>query len=190
MGLDGSRLTVPDALRSWHAAGWRYCFQERSGPCADAPADEPACWPQPWCDYATRITPGASLFLTSFELGADMAGQGDASRRNFWRTCIAALQCAKGTVAFWPMSEFRDGALVPNPGMFHRAMAYFRPKVAACFGSEVFFLLTGLEFVEGKSHFLDDTTYLAIPSPEDITAKGEKRLRDIAHMLRFHLTRQ
>jgi len=190
MGLDDSQLTVPDALRCWHAAGWRFFFQEPRAMSQPVVADDPASWPSPWCGYAAKITPGASVFVTYEDLAADMAGHGDAARRSFWRACIAALQCAKGTVAFWPMTDCIESRLVANPDMFHRAMDVYRPKIAACFGEAAFLALAG-DAREGDNVVVRGaTTYLAFPSPEQIMAEGDQGLRDIAHTLRFHLTRR
>lgn len=184
-----SLLNVPDALRFWSAAGWRYFFQERIDPPLQSVADDPAKWPRPWCDYAARLTPGARLLITYGDLAADMTGQGDASRRAFWRTCITALHCAKGTVGFFPMSEECGQGYVANPDMFFRAMAVYRPSLVACFGEGAFAALAGTAGGTESEIQINHVTCLGLPSPEEIMAEGDGALREIVHMLRFHLTR-
>lgn len=184
-----SLLNVPDALRFWSAAGWRYFFQERADPPCAAEPDDPAKWPRPWCDYAARVTPGTLLFITYADLASDMAGQGDASRRAFWRACITALQCARGTVGFFPMSADRGQGFVADPDMFFRAMAVYRPRIVACFGKDAFAALAGNADGTESEVRINHMTCLGFPSPEEIMAEGEGALREIVHMLRFHLTR-
>ncbi|NMC50348.1 MAG: hypothetical protein GYA47_13130 [Desulfovibrio sp.] len=118
-----------------------------------------------------------------------MTGRGDASRRAFWRKCITALQCAKGTVGFFPMSEDHGQGYVADPDMFFRAMAVYRPRIVACFGKDAFAALAGIGGGDEREFERDQTTCFGFPSPEEVMAEGEEALREIVHMLRFHLTR-
>ncbi len=72
---------------------------------------------------------------TYFELGQDLGGAADATRRERLQTLMPRLGWPAGCVGFWPVAAYEGGELVPDGGLFWRGASALEAEYVICFGS-------------------------------------------------------
>jgi len=185
--LGESRLSVPEDLRVWHFAGWRYAFVQPKDMPECLLGHDPTTWPHPWRGFFLKAPPGAKLFITYPELALDLAGNGDPARGAFFRRFLSLFQAPKGTFAFWPFALYEKELVQPYIQHFHEALGFFSPRVVACFGNETHAKITSI-LAQNHNPTQNNAQFIECPSLADLISQPDTALREIVHILSKGLT--
>jgi hypothetical protein len=108
------------------------------------------------------------MVWTYMELGMDLGGQPDPRRRALMGDLIKHLNLPPGPVAFWPVAEFRDGALKPDRTMFWKGWHQWRTPHVICFGKDALSVILPDADPELTMHMLDDVMVHVLPSVREL----------------------
>lgn len=181
--MDESRLNISEPLRSWHFAGVRHFFIDKREDSILQSQYPPSKWKAPWCNFLLKVPESASLFFTYYDLGKDLAGQVDSSRRNFWRRFIPFFQLPKGSIAFWPFAIYTQSAYQEQIQDFLRTITYFSPSLIACFGNECEQAINIATSLEHSKHL----KFLHFPHLEHLFQSSDEDLTFIASQILSHI---
>jgi hypothetical protein len=156
-----------------------------------APADDSA-WPTPWDVYRTRLSIPSKSVWTYWDLGYDMAGMVDESRKALFSKILAKLgqlpAWSRGCATFWPVAGLAAGeVLIPDIEMFWKGVELSRARRLFVFGRRAHdALFPGSEFTF-RVTVVNSLECHVFPGPLDLleNRQGSKKIVwDALRMLR------
>ena len=190
--MDMPPLGLSQSRRHLLGAGIRHVLLAEAPagvlPIRPAPAVEARPEPrelcEPWTGYLKRVPPSPKLVWTYWELGQDLAGEGDQNRSECWRRLIQNLGWPRGTVGFWPFAIFSGGNLVPGIEDFLCGLRRIEPRGLVVFGVEPLLACLEAELAGGDlGTWLHRPVHLA-PSPSQLVAGPQDEQERITEELR------
>lgn len=134
--------------------------------------------PEPWNTFLSIAPPAPKVAITYYELGLDLGGRADASRRALFRAMLMYLAWPKGTALFLPCTALDGNSLVPGTDAFWHIARSYGIRQVACFGEPAQRVIApGCRMSQYRIQ-LDTVTINVFPAPFDLAnlKSHERRL--------------
>ena len=126
-------------------------------------------FPEPWAGFLKSVPPQPKIVWTYMELGLDLGGQPDATRRATLHNIIRFLAWPKGSTAFWPVAALNNSGLQVDTVMFWQGWELWQTPYIVCFGQEALTALKPDVVPNSTPIFLERTAIHALPSLEELS---------------------
>lgn len=126
----------------------------------------------------TIAPPEPKVAITYYELGLDLGGQPDASRRALFRAMLMYLAWPKGTALFLPCAALDGNTLLPDRDAFWKIVRSYGIRQVGCFGDPALNVIAPGCRVQQYQTRLDTVTVHVFPAPYDLAnlLSHERRL--------------
>lgn len=122
--MDIATINQPEQLRSWVQSGLFFAYSSQ------LPPDLQSIW-----DALFAKHEHASPYVITYpELGYDLGGQADPSRRAFLGSMMSQLAKPKGSFAFWPLAIYYKDELVSSLTNYWQGLARLCAQHLLIFG--------------------------------------------------------
>lgn len=132
-------------------------------------------------DLSNLLRP-APILWTYFELQYDILGPGDPARQELIRNILSGLgkveRWPKGSSAFWPAHDLKDGKLVPDPELFWFGVRRINPLYIFCLGTGVLKALCPHQEFSLKPFCYGNSRFQPLPGPKDMLAGPEEERQE------------
>ncbi len=158
MGPDTPPRFLSEPLRTWSDLGLHHLLGTDPAPAPEpavrprivrqgaedcSPKHEPETIspPEPWKSILGTAPKPCHTVWTYFDLGSDMGGRPDPSRRDLCSAIISNLKWPKGTILFIPFTIVSPDGIAPRIDVFWKCVNSISPNYLVVFGRRALFSL-------------------------------------------------